>query len=71
MSDSGKPKRIAILGMHLESNAFAPVCTEAAFRELCYLAGDDILADLESGNPVQPAEIGGFISAMNRLGVPW
>ncbi len=71
MSDSGKPKRIAILGMHLESNAFAPVCTETAFRELCYLAGDEILADLESGNPAQPAEIGGFISEMNRLGVPW
>ncbi len=71
MSDSGKPKRIAILGMHLESNAFAPVCTEAAFRELCYLAGDEILADLESGNPAQPAEIGGFVSEMNRLGVPW
>ena len=42
MTPDGKPKRIAILGMHLESNAFAPVCPEESFRVLCYLAGDDI-----------------------------
>ncbi len=28
--------RIAILGMHLESNAFAPVTTGADFRASCY-----------------------------------
>ena len=71
MNPKGNPKRIALLGMHLESNAFAPVCDEAAFRGLCYLAGDEILADLESDNPGQPAEVGGFVSEMNRLGIPW
>jgi microcystin degradation protein MlrC len=57
--------------MHLESNAFAPTCPEASFRTLCYLAGDDILADLESANPIQPAEISGFVSEMDSLGVAW
>ena len=71
MSAGGNPKRIAILSIHLESNSFAPVCDEAAFRELCYLAGDEILADLENDNPTQPAEVGGFVSEMNRLGVAW
>ena len=60
MSAGGNPKRIAILSIHLESNSFAPVCDEAAFRELCYLAGDEILADLENDNPTQPAEVGGL-----------
>ncbi|MBC8339541.1 MAG: M81 family metallopeptidase [Rhodospirillales bacterium] len=57
--------------MHLESNAFAPVCPEDSFRTLCYLAGDEILADLNSENPIQPAEISGFVDEMNRLGVAW
>ena len=65
------PKRIAILGMHLESNAFAPVCEEESFRVLCYLAGDDILADLKNDHPVLPAEIPGFVDEMDRLGVDW
>jgi len=57
LSDTRKPKRVAILGMHLESNAFAPVCREDAFRSNCYLAGDEIVADARAANPRQPAEI--------------
>jgi microcystin degradation protein MlrC len=71
VTNGGKPKRIAILGMHLESNAFAPVCPEESFRVLCYLAGDDILADLNSDNPRQPVEISGFVGEMDRLGLAW
>ena len=71
MNSKSNPKRIALLGMHLESNAFAPTCPEASFRTLCYLAGDDILADLESANPIQPAEISGFVSEMDSLGADW
>lgn len=71
MTEGGKPKRIALLGMHLESNAFAPVCPEASFRTLCYLTGSDILADLDRPNPIQPAELSGFVAEMERLGVPW
>ncbi len=29
------PKRVALLGFHLESNAFAPVSDAAAFHSLC------------------------------------
>ncbi len=57
--------------MHLESNAFAPLCPEESFRSLCYLAGDEILDDLKSANPRQPVEISGFAGEMDRLGVPW
>ena len=71
MSETGNPKRIALLSMHLESNSFAPVCDEAAFRELCYLAGGEILADMENDNPGQPAEVPAFVAEMNRLGIPW
>jgi len=71
VTPDGKPKRIALLGMHLESNAFAPVCPEDSFRTLCYLEGDGILADLKSENPRQPVEISGFVDEMNRLGVAW
>jgi len=71
MTTDGTPKRIALLAMHLESNAFAPTCPEESFRTLCYLTGDDILDDLKSPNPIQPAEIAGFVSEMYGLDVAW
>ncbi len=71
VTTDGKPKRIALLGMHLESNAFAPVCPEESFRTLCYLTGNEILDDLKSANPRQPVEISGFAGEMDRLGVTW
>ncbi len=40
--------RIAILGMHLESNAFAPVTTGADFRASCYLV------EVDAGGLVSP-----------------
>ncbi|MFQ5765132.1 MAG: M81 family metallopeptidase [Rhodospirillales bacterium] len=66
-----KPKRIAILGMHLESNAFAPVTTEDDFRRLCYLTGDDILADMKANISRQPVEVPAFATEMDRTGVGW
>jgi microcystin degradation protein MlrC len=62
--------RIAILGMHLESNAFAPVTTEADFRASCYYEGEAMLAEAAKPAPAMPAEIPGFIEAMNASG-PW
>jgi microcystin degradation protein MlrC len=67
---SGKSKRIGLLGLHLESNAFAPVATEADFRELCYLEGDAILAEARKPAPAMPAEIPAFIAEMDKGG-PW
>ncbi len=40
--------RIAILGMHLESNALAPVTTGADFRASCYLV------EVDAGGLVSP-----------------
>jgi microcystin degradation protein MlrC len=62
--------RIAILGIHLESNAFAPVTTAEDFRASCYFEGAAVLAEAAKAAPAMPAEIPGFIEAMNRLG-PW
>lgn len=62
--------RIAILGMHLESNAFAPVATEADFRNSCYFEGESMLAEAAKPAPNMPAEIPGFVEVMNATG-PW
>ena len=62
--------RIAILGMHLESNDFAPVTTGDDFRASCYFEGDAMLAEAARPAPAIPAEIPGFITAMNATG-PW
>ena len=66
-----RKKRIALLGMHLESNDFAPVSDEAVFRTLCYMEGEEILNDLKHANPSLPAEIGAFVKAMTDLGEDW
>src|SRR4051812_47243701 len=62
--------RIAILGIHLESNAFAPTTTEADFRASCYYEGEAMLVEAAKTAPAMPAEIPGFIEAMNA-GDPW
>jgi microcystin degradation protein MlrC len=62
--------RVAILGLHLESNAFAPVTTEADFRASCYYEGEAMLVEAAKSAPAMPAEIPGFIEAMNASG-PW
>jgi microcystin degradation protein MlrC len=43
--------RIAILGIHLESNAYAPVTTGEDFRASCYLEGMDMLAEATKAAP--------------------
>lgn len=60
--------RVAILGLMLESNRFAPVVTEEEFVKRVYLAGDEILEDLRSADPKLPTEIRGFAAAMDALG---
>ncbi|ETX01965.1 MAG: hypothetical protein ETSY1_05285 [Candidatus Entotheonella factor] len=62
------PPRIAILGIHLEANAFAPITTGADFRESCYFEGEAMLAEAAKLAPAMPAEIPGFIAAMNTTG---
>jgi microcystin degradation protein MlrC len=60
--------RIAILGIHLESNAFAPVSTEEDFRKSCYFEGNAMLVEAARPAPAMPAEIPGFIEVMNATG---
>lgn len=40
--------RVAVLGIGIECNAFAPVSTEADFRDECYLEGDELLAAIRA-----------------------
>jgi len=60
--------RIALLGFMLEANQFAPVTTGDDFRASCYFVGPDILAEAAKPAPSLPAEINGFIGAMNTAG---
>ena len=69
MSKDSAP-RVALCGISLESNAFSPVATEADFRALCYLVGDDILAAASREASTLAMEMQGFLSAMNVTG-PW
>ena len=71
MAFKEKIRRIALLGMHLESNSFAPVCSKDSFYSLCYLEGDEIIDDIKSDNPKQPVEISSFFNEMNTIGIPW
>ena len=64
-------KRVALLGMHLESNSFAPPTDEVNFRDLCYLSGEAILDDIALDYPHLPIEIPAFHAddkAKYRLG---
>jgi microcystin degradation protein MlrC len=60
--------RIALLGIHLESNAFAPPTTAEDFRALCYLEGAAILAEAAKPSPAMPGEMTAFIRAWVQRG---
>jgi len=53
--------RIALLGVKLESNAFADPIGEPEFRALCWLEGQDILAEAAKDAPAMPREMVAFI----------
>lgn len=59
------PKRIALLGLMLEGNRFAPMTAKDDYLERVYLAGEEILASLRKPESELPAEILGFCSAMD------
>jgi microcystin degradation protein MlrC len=62
--------RVAVLGFHLESNAFAPASGEAQFRSLCYVEGEAITREAREDPSPLPAEVPAFYAEMDRLG-PW
>jgi microcystin degradation protein MlrC len=59
--------RIAILGIHLEANAFAPVTVEADFRAQCWEEGEAI-TQLSRQISHLPAELPGFYERMDATG---
>jgi microcystin degradation protein MlrC len=60
--------RIAVLGFHLESNAFAGVTGEKHFRSLCYAEGEDITRQARQQVSALPAEIPAFYREMDKSG---
>ncbi len=64
------PPRVALCGIRLESNAFSPVATEAEFRSLCYLTGDEIVEAARGGPSASAQEMNAFVGAMDATG-PW
>lgn len=62
------PRRVAILGIFLESNSFAAPMGEEAFRKYLYLEGRDILADARSAHPRLMKEAVGFVARMDERG---
>jgi microcystin degradation protein MlrC len=64
------PKRIAILGFSLETNAFSPVCGEKEFRDRGLFYGEAISADARRPAPVINGGICGFYNVMDANG-PW
>lgn len=62
------PPRIALLGIHLEANAFAPVTEQEDFASLCFLEGEAILAEAAREAPAMPMEMTTFIATMTESG---
>lgn len=64
ISDEPK-KRIAILGLMLESNSFAPVTGRDDFLARLYLAGDEFAEELGRAESRLPAEMCSFSSTLD------
>ena len=62
--------RVALAGIVLESNAFAPVLGEDDFRSRYYFQGGEILGQAASAHSVMPMEMTAFVRAMHATG-PW
>jgi microcystin degradation protein MlrC len=67
---AGPSPRIAILGLHLEANAFAPPTVREDFARLCLERGERITALARSATSHLPAELPGFYRRMDATG-PW
>lgn len=67
---SASKPRVAIIGVWLESNRFAPVATEADFKEFYQIEGEAILAAAREKNPFILGEAAAFVKTMDATG-PW
>ncbi len=62
--------RIAVLGLHLEANAFAPPTLLEDFAAQCLVRGQEIDAQARAPSSALPAELPGFYGRMDATG-PW
>lgn len=62
-----KGSRIAIVGLHLEANGFAPTTTKQDFLAECWAEGDAI-SEMAARPSHLPLEIPGFYDRMNATG---
>jgi microcystin degradation protein MlrC len=67
---SSHAPRVAIIGVWLESNRFAPVATEADFKSFYQLEGEAILEAAREKNPYILGEASAFVKTMDATG-PW
>jgi microcystin degradation protein MlrC len=62
--------RIAVLGLHLEANAFAPPTVLEDFQRQCLVRGEEMTLLARAATSHMPGEIGGFYRRMDATG-PW
>ncbi|MBN9307950.1 M81 family metallopeptidase [Devosia sp.] len=63
-------KRVALLGLMLESNSFAPVTGRDDFLKRLYVAGEEFRAELNRSESKVPAELLSFCATMNST-IEW
>ena len=59
--------RVAILGLHLEANAFAPPTTRTDFEQQCWEEGERITSLARQVSHL-PSELPGFYARMDATG---
>ncbi len=69
-SPTGRAPRIAVLGLHLEANAFAPPTTLRDFEQQCLARGEAITTLSRAPTSPLPGELPGFFGHMDNTG-PW
>ena len=67
MKHNGVP-RVALTGIVLESNSFAPVAQEQDFRSRYYFEGESLLEEALKQTSVIAPEMCAFVKTMNRTG---
>ena len=60
--------KVAILGIHLESNRFAPPVFREDFSEKCLAYDDELIEDARSAHPKACGTLTGFVREMDRIG---
>ncbi|HTJ57892.1 MAG TPA: M81 family metallopeptidase [Devosiaceae bacterium] len=63
-------KRVAMLGLMLESNSFAPATTKDDFLDRLYVVGDEFVEELNRSESRLPTELKAFKQAMDGVR-PW